>query len=84
MDYGLWNISAQTNPNQKRKKKKKKEPKQRTKKHNYFVTIIMPVAGSNLLLEKVSDSPNFSSELFFPNSVLMCSFLYIQDGVKLA
>ena len=35
-----------------------------------------PVAGSNLLPEKVSDSPNLFSEFFFPNSVLLCSFLW--------
>jgi len=41
-----------------------KKEKLNAKNHNYFVTIIMPVAGSNLFLEKVSDSPNFSQNFF--------------------
>jgi len=41
---------------------------------------LSPVAGSNLLLEKVSDSPNFFSEFVFPNSVFLCSFLGLWSG----
>jgi len=36
---------------------------------------LMPAAGLNLLPEKVSNSPSIFSEFFFPNSVLLCSFL---------
>jgi len=41
---------------------------------------VTPVAGLDLLPEKVSDSPNFSSEFFFPNSDLLCSFLGLWIG----
>jgi len=40
-----------------------------------------PVARSNLLPWKVSDSPNFSWEFFFPNSVLLCSFLWAVEWI---
>jgi len=36
---------------------------------------LSPVAGPNLLPEKVSDSPNFFSKFVFSNSVLLCPFL---------
>jgi len=41
---------------------------------------LTPVVGLNLLLEKVSDSPNFSLEFFFPNSILLCSFTGLWSG----
>jgi len=41
---------------------------------------LTPVAGHIFSLEKVSDSPNFFSEFFFPNSVLLCSFLGLWSG----
>ena len=41
---------------------------------------VTPVARLKLLRLKVSDSPNFFSELFFPNSVLLCSFLWAVDS----
>jgi len=42
--------------------------------------LLTPVAGSNLLPEKVSDSPNFFLEFFFLNSVLLCAFLGLWSG----
>ena len=38
--------------------------------------VFTPVAGLKMLQWKVSDSPNFFSEFFFPNFVLLCSFLW--------
>ena len=39
------------------------------------VAYLTPVTGLIFLPEKVSDSANFCSEFFFPNSILLCSFL---------
>jgi len=41
---------------------------------------ITPVAGLNLLPGKVSDSPNFFLNFFFPNFVLLCLFLGLWSG----
>jgi len=42
--------------------------------------ILTSVAGSNLLLDKVSDSPKLFTKFFFPNSVFMCAFLGLWSG----
>jgi len=49
-------------------------------RYDWFIWNVTPVAGSNLLPEKVSNSPNFFSEIFFPNSVTLCSFLGLRSG----
>jgi len=43
---------------------------------------LTPVARLNLLWYKVSDSPNFFSKFFFPNSVLLCSFLWAVEWIR--
>ena len=40
-----------------------------------------PVAGSNSIPEKVSDSLNFCSEFLFPNSVVLYSFLWTVEWI---
>jgi len=42
---------------------------------------LTPVARLNLLLEKVSDSSNFSQNSLFSNSVLLCSLLWALEWI---
>jgi len=44
-------------------------------------TGVTPVAGPILLQLNVSDSPNFFSEFFFPNSVLLSSFFWAVEWI---